>query len=371
MSTDTIFPHPPDNAALLYYQAFLMIECIDDTMLKTLADLLAGRIKLNEEIKEYTKRCRDAIDLIVVAAEMPNCDWGLDYSKGAKLTISHLGYCRYVARLILADAQLSASTGNYKQSMRRCLTIRKMGHHIRKGDLLCYVLGTTIISLADKPTRNILGNVSRDLTTLLWFKNELIQSESRVFSLKSCVEIELQKLSIYMNKDTAEKAFEPDFYEWAKVQLPKHVADYAIRAPEEFFMQNAKYWNKYIGSLNAALDLPYKEAHSSLLKLETEIKQKADEPNAALTSFWASNFPLAYCNSIRMSNSYNAIKVAIELYIIKAKTGRLPDKLPANLPKDLFSSNDFEYTKTDNGFILRCRGKDLRKEEILQYEFKV
>ena len=119
------------------------------------------------------------------------------------------------------------------------------------------------------------------------------------------------------------------------------------------------------------MDLPYKEAYSSLSQLQTEIKQKADEPNAALTSFWASNFPLVYCHSIRMSNSYNAIKVAIELYIIKAKTSRLPDKLPANLPKDLFSGNDFEYTKTDNGFILRCLAKDLRKEEVLQYEFKV
>ncbi len=59
MSTDTIFQYPPDNAALLYYQAFLMIERIDDTMLKTLADLLAGRIKLNEKIKEYIKRFRD------------------------------------------------------------------------------------------------------------------------------------------------------------------------------------------------------------------------------------------------------------------------------------------------------------------------
>ncbi len=84
MFTDTIFPYSPDNAALLYYQAFLMIERIDDTMLKTLADLSAGRIKLNEEIKEHIKRCRDVIDLIVVAAKMPNCDWGLDYSKGAK-----------------------------------------------------------------------------------------------------------------------------------------------------------------------------------------------------------------------------------------------------------------------------------------------
>ena len=57
--------------------------------------------------------------------------------------------------------------------------------------------------------------------------------------------------------------------------------------------------------------------------------------------------------------------------MIKAKTGKLPDELPAGLPKDLFSDRDFEYIKTADGFILRCQGKDLGKDEIYEYEFKV
>jgi hypothetical protein len=49
----------------------------------------------------------------------------------------------------------------------------------------------------------------------------------------------------------------------------------------------------------------------------------------------------------------------------------LPESLPAGLPKDLFSGEDFEYEKTKDGFVLRSRRKDLDRDEIHQYEFKV
>jgi hypothetical protein len=63
--------------------------------------------------------------------------------------------------------------------------------------------------------------------------------------------------------------------------------------------------------------------------------------------------------------------VAIDIYIIKAKTGQLPDALPESMPKDLFSGKDFKYEKTKEGFVLRCRGKDLVKDKIYEFEFKV
>jgi len=37
----------------------------------------------------------------------------------------------------------------------------------------------------------------------------------------------------------------------------------------------------------------------------------------------------------------------------------------------LFGGEDFEYKKTEEGFMLQCRGKDLDKDKIHQYEFKV
>jgi hypothetical protein len=74
---------------------------------------------------------------------------------------------------------------------------------------------------------------------------------------------------------------------------------------------------------------------------------------------------------LRDKNQTDAVRVAIDVYIIKAKTGRLPGSLPTGSPKDLFSGEDFEYQKTSDGFVLRCRGKDLQKDKIHEYEFKV
>jgi hypothetical protein len=47
------------------------------------------------------------------------------------------------------------------------------------------------------------------------------------------------------------------------------------------------------------------------------------------------------------------------------------DALPAGLPKDAFSGKDFKYEKTKDGFVLRCRGRDLGKDELYQYEVKL
>ena len=55
----------------------------------------------------------------------------------------------------------------------------------------------------------------------------------------------------------------------------------------------------------------------------------------------------------------------------KAQTGSLPDRLPANALKDPFSGQDYLYQKTAAGFMLRCQGKDLDKDQVYEWEFKV
>jgi hypothetical protein len=62
---------------------------------------------------------------------------------------------------------------------------------------------------------------------------------------------------------------------------------------------------------------------------------------------------------------------AIELYLIKAKTGTLPNELPTDLPQDPFSDNNFVYEKTADGFVLKCQGRDLSRDVVHEYAFKV
>ena len=67
----------------------------------------------------------------------------------------------------------------------------------------------------------------------------------------------------------------------------------------------------------------------------------------------------------------NAIKAGIEVLLDRARTGQLADTLPAGLPKDSFSGENFKYEKTKEGFILHCRDKELDKDKQNQYEFKL
>ena len=60
-----------------------------------------------------------------------------------------------------------------------------------------------------------------------------------------------------------------------------------------------------------------------------------------------------------MVSHFNALLAGIEVYLVLARTGKLPDVLPEDLPKDPFSSKDFDYRLTEGGFVIRCRGKDI------------
>ncbi len=67
----------------------------------------------------------------------------------------------------------------------------------------------------------------------------------------------------------------------------------------------------------------------------------------------------------------NGVKAAVEVYLVIAKTGQLPKTLPDGLPKDPFTGRDFVYEITDDGFALRCQGKEFLSRKNRWLDFKV
>jgi len=67
----------------------------------------------------------------------------------------------------------------------------------------------------------------------------------------------------------------------------------------------------------------------------------------------------------------NSIKAAVEIYLIVAKTGQLPEKLPEHLPKDPTTGRNFVYEIMDEGFALRCRDEEFLGDNSRRLEFKV
>ena len=65
----------------------------------------------------------------------------------------------------------------------------------------------------------------------------------------------------------------------------------------------------------------------------------------------------------------NALRTGLELFIIKARTGAFPDKLPASAAKDQFSGKAFQYLKNGQGFTLKCQAQDLDKKTVHEYAF--
>ncbi len=122
----------------------------------------------------------------------------------------------------------------------------------------------------------------------------------------------------------------------------------------------------------SALDLPYRQAHEELSRLAEQLKEDSVErPESALVAFMVPTVSKGRSRQAAKDTFFNAVTAAIDIYLVKAKTGKLPEKLPSGLPKDLFSGKGFEYEITADGFVLRCPGKDLLEDKHRQYRFNV
>ncbi len=148
------------------------------------------------------------------------------------------------------------------------------------------------------------------------------------------------------------------------------------KGDDTFFKRNRDYylncWSTSIDTIESGL--PYTETCTRLGDLSKQWSVEAeDDPDATVTLLWNPLVARSYRSMTRRQTHVNALKTAIDLYIVKARTGQLPDTLPADSPPDLFSGKPFAYSKTPDGFILRCRVKEdpNRDDDADEYEFKV
>jgi len=120
--------------------------------------------------------------------------------------------------------------------------------------------------------------------------------------------------------------------------------------------------------------MPYPQKYSELQELAEELTYKTyygGDPIRIISFYMLTNVVEQHDIYVRSVAYFNAIRAAIEIFLIKAETGQLPDALQDDLPKDPFSGQDFEYEVTEEGFSLRCWEKEISENRVWQYEFKV
>jgi hypothetical protein len=258
-------------------------------------------------------------------------------------------------------------------ALERCLTAQKMGRHIgaKPATIIGILVGISVDTMANESVVDMLADLPKDAASLNWLKGRLAETDDEAFSIKACLDTENEVFRAYLSKEKFGElppleslAIEADLVEAAQ--------GYLLDADEEFFANNRIYWDTFFADVESALDLPYQKAFAELKRIQDKTKNDLKvDPAAMGAALLTGDFAKMLSQQVKAQSFSNAVRAAIEINLVNAQTGQLPGTLPAGLAKDLFSVKDFEYEITDDGFILRCQGKDLEKDEVYQYEFKI
>lgn len=364
LTTAGVYAYPPDNAAVVYYQAAVLYQ-VDDEMANVLGDFSRGDIELNDKIREFVRKNHRIVDTVLNASEIKNCDWGLDFSQGLEMEMPHISQMRKLAHLVIADTKTLTKDGNYNAAISRCVSLYKMARHINDRIYISYLMSIAVNTLTNKCIMQIMGNMPQDMQNLAALKSQLLTIDSMPLLVKPAILGEGDEVvQVFMTKE--------QLPEIAKLCEDKSIKAKILSLDEVAISRNRTYFENYYADVITAFDMPYLQGDAAFRDLEKKVQEDInDNPDAILTAVLTPSTNKIFSLTTRFRTHNNAIKTAMELYMIKAKTGKLPDELPAGLAGDMFSDKPFIYEKTAEGFILRCRGKDLSNNETYEYKFKI
>lgn len=372
--------YPPENAAVLYYKNLDYYPPEGDIMNK-IQKYAMGHIELDEDIVKHLDKYQYVIKELTVAGDIKICNWGIDFSEGMSTLLPGLSDFRKYSYLLVSDARRLVSNGDYYEAVNRCITAEKFAAHVSGNTLINSMVGTAISAISDKCITHILSETLADESKLLYLRGQLDSFDNRIKRMRTGLLAE-KKLpeSLYSEKSSRQSA-RKEILDIAEMELEKDDSKVKkeiiekIKADDDKFLNDAlKYHVERLDEAAAAFDLPYKDASEILSKtLPDKITNDANKkPVAFMAKALVPSCLRIYRLTVRSQNSLNAIKTALEVYLVKIKTGNLPKKLPVNTPKDLYTGKLMIYEITDEGFILRCQGPDTEKDkENDTYKFKV
>jgi hypothetical protein len=366
-------PPDPDNAALLYYQACLLRPEPDDATEAQVSRILRGS-EPDDKIRQYVRLCSETIELAEAAAQIPKCDWGAEYSRGYALNLEAMSRVCSLARLLEVSAAILAADGDYRAAIGRCITIRRIARHMGDNAVTSYAGSVQVDGGSLRAIRHVLGRMPPDADVLGWLENRLAtvqgSAESPARALQMDLELALQTMRARPNIIARVR---DQLAEVAKDNSAKE----AIRSltDEEIVARAREPYVKFLSSTLQAMgaDMSYEETYAELQRLADKLEEEASS-NPGMRLWMTTSAQGAkhiYSYQLKHRASVNMVKSAIEIYLVVAKTGQLPQTLPDHLPKDPYSGQDFEYETTKEGFVLRCRVKAIDDNKVWQYEFKV
>ena len=379
-----VFAQAEENAAVLYRKAFELYSEPSKEIKAQLSKYMSGDIELNEEIKSHIEKNRQIIQLVIEASRLKHCDWEFDNTKNMQYLEDCLevsSAAKKISQLLWSDCRIQIDNSNFRNAIDRCKSVYRLSGHIADRVLITWLVYTALGSITNDMIAEILPEIQEDKNLLTTVKYELwrfSKKDESFFAFDS----ETEWMAGHINNNEIKNKLKTLFG-----QDPNTIEDY-----DEIFLAKCKEcFREQRSEIKRTFKMPYlhaREARKAIrekyftdFNLETPYNQKQADTkhlrkdllnNPAFRALIIDHSLIEIYNlRVKCKTEVNAFRTAVELYLIRARTGKLPDSLPAGSAKDLFSGKDFIYEKTEDGFVLKCQGKDLEKDEIYEYEFKV
>lgn len=364
-------PPDPNNAALLYYQAFLLCPPREDALAGELDRFLASD-EPTEKVRDYVGRCKPAVALADDAVRLQACDWGIQYSRGIGGRLPQLVRLSDFTRVLQADAQMRAVDGDFRGALDRCLMMRRFARQIRPDTLHLYYAARQLDSTAVLTVGRVLGRVSPDAQTLRWLKDQLAPLDAPAFALSQALrrdfEMTLQTMRTTpgLLKNVRERLVEtaPDDQTKQKIRdLSGEALIERAGGPYEAFL------NTVIRIMDS--NIPPAQAFTRIETLKDELKRTHGDDPVAGQVIMACADQVGTERSMKRRAVFHLFRTAIEVYLVAAQTGHVPQRLSEDWPRDPLSGDEFDYEVTREGFILRSPSSQAAGDDWYVYTFRV
>ena len=358
-----------DNAALFYYQALINcpkeIPFTDDER-----RIISSDHEISKELRQKLRLHRMLIlKPVDVGTEIEYCDWGLatfgdgfEVIQGRPQRLASSVADRFLMfrGMAMVDARFLWRDGDYPGAFRRCLTLRKLARHLgQEVDLagLAWVYGEGVYCVLS----GFLGSKSVDPQTLLWLREQLSAevdtSEWPINAIRGREKRCFQSFTISLKKGRLRKYRNDSSPECTDVFRAKQKI-YNRLSDKEFFelvQQRNKGIMDDIHAMLSNMRPPYEPIHQKLnesfvIPISEEQEKRNDPLLITVVPFDEVITPIY--QFFELETKMNALRAAIEIYLLKSQTGKLPEAIPMNVPKSPYKEQAFKYEVTDDGFVL-------------------
>lgn len=346
-------------------------------MEEKISDFADGFGQLDKEIEEYVSSHRDVINLVWQAAAIPECNWNLNsrdpYDPVYITELSRKNTSlRNLHNLVMADIRIEEEKGNSVYAIHQRVELLKIASHVGNQEVRDFLTVTIFVKRNTLCLQRLIGKIPPDMKLLDWLSERLDQENKRIPSLKDC----LQNENISFSREVFEDLF--------KLYNPNST----FTVSEEYLNRSRLYHDAFRKKLIYAVSLPYPQAVVEMEKLYADLRRdtgdiwnasdrkimdvdKAYSCDALLAMIINKDRIMEYKYAISSRNYFNALCAAVKVYQAYARAGRLPDRLPAGCPVDLFTTKPFAYETTSDGFMLRSAGKSSAPDDDFKYEYKL